>query len=441
MKRSSSVLRNLIVVGGLLLASTAGGAVALFSYQHSVVVYLTLAQGAVYAAAAWLLWRGARKLTQEQNRRALIFVLGLAAAMRAMLVFAPPHSTDIYRYVWDGRVQADGINPYLHVPADPALTHLRDSNSIYPNINRKDYAHTIYPPMAQAVYFLASRASETVTMMKVAMLAFDAVSIWAIIQLLAARGLPTLLVGVYAWHPLAVWEIAGSGHIDSVAVAFVLLALLAAERGYRFASGAALAAGALAKFFPLALAPAIYRRWDWKAPLAFAATAAALYLPYLSAGKQLFGFLSGYAGEENLSGGDGLYIAALLKQTGLGAAALPLFLAVAGLTLGALAWRSVFRREPASPDLRGAFAIAVAFTVFFSPHYCWYFLWLIPFLCFFPSLAAFWLTLSATALYRLGWPPSLIGASVLYLPFAALLILENLKFFTPKEVPDGRAIA
>ena len=47
--------------------------------------------------------------------------------MRALLLFAPPHSTDIYRYIWDGRVQADGINPYRYVPADPALAHLRDA--------------------------------------------------------------------------------------------------------------------------------------------------------------------------------------------------------------------------------------------------------------------------------------------------------------------------
>jgi len=59
--------------------------------------------------------------------------------------------------------------------------------------------------------------------------------------------------------------------------------------------------------------------------------------------------------------------------------------------------------------------------VFFSPHYPWYFLWLIPFLCFFPWPSVSWLTLSATLLYRVNWPPSLIGLSVQYVPFAILL--------------------
>lgn len=249
-----------------------------------------------------------------------------------------------------------------------------------------------------------------------------------------------MLAGVYALHPLPIWEIAGSGHVDIIPVAFLLLALLAAEKGQRFASGIGLAAAVLSKYFPLVLTPAIYRRWDWKMPLAAAATVVALYLPYISAGKKVFGFLSGYAGEE-LEAGDGFYIVQLLKGAGFGSAALPIFLVLVALTLAALAWRSGFRENPDKPDLRGAFSIALAFAVFFSPHYPWYFIWLIPFLCFFPSLAGFWLTLSATALYCVGWPIGPLGASVLYVPFAALLIFENLKPFSAKESSNGRAIA
>ncbi len=422
-----------------LLLSMIGGSVALFAMNHDTVVYLTLAQGALYALFAWLLWRERHRLSEAENRRYLFYLLAIAILMRGLLLFATPHSTDIYRYVWDGRVQADGINPYRYVPADPALAHLRDS-TIYPGVNRKEYAPTIYPPMAQAVYFLVTRVSETVTAMKAAMLAFEALAVWALIELLRARRLPTVLAALYALHPLAIWEVSGSGHVDIVAVAFMLLALLAAEKGKRFASGAALAAGVLTKYFPLVLAPAIYRRWDWKMPAAFAATGLLLYLPYLSVGGKVFGFLGGYAGEE-LGGGNGLYVAALLKELGFGAAALPAFFALAAGTLFALAWRSGFRSDPGRPDLHGAFSIAVAFTVFFSPHYAWYFLWLIPFLCFFPWPSVFWLTLSATALYRLQWPPSLLDASVQYVPFAVLLVLENLKLFSQKEAPHERALA
>ncbi len=431
---------SFMIAAAALFASAIPSAILYFRIGDDVAVYGALVQGALYAVFAWLLLRNRHALTAVQSRRCLVYLLGFGIVIRAMLLFMPPHSSDVYRYVWDGRVQAHGINPYRYVPADPALAPLRD-DAIFPNVNRKEYAPTIYPPASQAVFFAASRLSETVTIMKAAMLAFEALAIWALIRLLAARGLPAVLSSLYFLHPLAVWEIAGSGHADSVAVALLLLAFLAAQKGRRFASGAALAAGALVKYFPLALTPALYRRWDWRMPAAFAATALALYLPYLAAGKKVFGFLGGYAGEE-FGEGDGFYLAAILKQLGFGSAALPLFLALAALTLFALAWRSGFRVTPDKPDLEGAFAIATAFTVLFSPHYAWYFLWLVPFLCFFPRPSVFWLTLSAPVLYRTAhWPPGIADFSIQYVPFAILLAAENLKLFKIKETPDGRAIA
>src|SRR5262249_42598803 len=114
---------------------------------------------------------------------------------------------------------------------------------------------------------------------------------------------------------------------------------------------------------------------------------------------------------------------------------------VAALTLFALAWRTGFRTDSEKPDLKGTFYIAVAFTVFFSPHYAWYFLWLVPFFCFFPRPSVFWLTLSATWLYRAGWPPGILGASIQYIPFAVFFAVENLRLTHSKEAPDGRAVA
>jgi alpha-1,6-mannosyltransferase len=162
-------------------------------------------------------------------------------------------------------------------------------------------------------------------------------------------------------------------------------------------------------------------------------------LPYLSVGKKVFGFFGGYAVEE-FGEGDGIYIAAILKQLGV-PTPLPVFLGLAAVTLFALAWRTGFRADPRKPDLKGAFLIAIAFTVLFSPHYSWYFLSLVPFLCFFPRPSVFWLTLSAPLLYRTAsWPPGIADFSIQYVPFAILLAAEHLKFLDAKEAPDGRAI-
>jgi hypothetical protein len=431
--------RRIVAAGLVLTASIAVGAVSLFQVRHGEVVAISLLQGIPFAIAAWLMWRFARRGVTDgrEVRQTLAFIVGCAVLMRAMLILAPPHSTDIYRYIWDGRVQALGTNPYIYIPADPALAPLRDPVEIYPKINRKEYAPTIYPPMAQAVFFLASRLAETVTVMKLALTAFDLLTLWAIIALLKARGLSPVLAGIYAWHPLPIWEVAGSGHVDIVPVAFMMLAFLAAERGQRFASGAALAAGVMAKYFPLALVPAIYRRWDWRMPAAFIATAILIWLPYSGAGTKIFGFLGGYAGEQ-FGGGEGFYLAALLKSAGFGTLAMPVFLTVTALALFALAWRTGFRSDPDKPDLKGALAIATAVMVLMSPHYAWYFIWVIPLLCFHLYPPALWLTLASPMLYRVGWPPSLFGASLLFVPFAALAAFDLFIRLNPKETPDGQ---
>jgi alpha-1,6-mannosyltransferase len=429
----------LIGYGAALLALMVAGGVALFAQSHTPVVLIMLVQGLVYAPTAFWVWRR-RGEKRVSPRATLVFILGLAALMRALILFAPPHSTDIYRYVWDGRVQAAGVNPYRYIPADPALGTLRDE-AIYPSINRREYAPTIYPPTAQIVYWAASRLGETVTVMKAAMLAFEAVAVWAMLKLLAARGLPGPLVLIYAWHPLAIWEVAGSGHVDIVAVAFLLLAMLAAEKGHSGSGGAALALATLAKFIPLALFPAIWRRWDWKMPLAFATAAAAMYLPYLSVGTKVFGFLGGYADEGGLSTGDGFLIAVLLREAGLAGNALPAFLVIALGVLAILALLTMLRAAPERPDIRGALGIAAVFTVLISPPHAWYFLWLIPLLSFSLSPGVLYLTLAAPALYRVGWPPSLLGAALLYVPFLVLLVIEIARPLIFKEFAHERARA
>jgi len=100
-----------------------------------------------------------------------------------------PLSTDIYRYIWDGRVQAAGINPYLYLPVDRKLETLRDS-SIYPNINRRDYAHTIYPPAAQIFFFAVTRITQSVIGFKGTILLVEIGTIILILLTLQSIGQP-----------------------------------------------------------------------------------------------------------------------------------------------------------------------------------------------------------------------------------------------------------
>jgi hypothetical protein len=417
----------LLGCGLILLALTAVGLDVQRDDNPGWSVWVALAQGAVYLLAIGLIRSG------PGSRRGLAVILGVAAAMRIAVLLAPPSlSTDVYRYVWDGRVLGAGINPYRYIPTDPQLAHLRDAD-IFPRINRGNYAPTIYPPAAEAIFYGVTRISERVTAMRAAMVAFEAIAVALLLSLLTGAGLPATRIVVYAWHPLPLWEFAGSGHIDAAIVAFVALALWARQRSAGWLTGPALALGVLVKIYPIVLFPALWRRWDWRMPALFAAVLGIAYLPFLGVGWGVFGFLAGYLAEEGFnSGGAGFYLWSA-AQAVLPLAEVPdiAYLPAAGCLLAGLAICLVRRREGGPGDVFAAGLLAGAFVVLVSPHYPWYFAWLIVFACLIPSASLLWLTLASFLLYLVPVGSQLVRdrhrflvETAIYVPFLALAALD-----------------
>jgi alpha-1,6-mannosyltransferase len=420
------------------LALVVLGSASVFLYRHALqaegqgagqiiwIIKLTLIQSSLFFAAAWIAWRA------SASRSTLIVVVAFAALFRASILFAPPMlSDDIYRYIWDGRVQGAGFNPYRYVPADEALAHLRDE-AIYPNINRAEHAPTIYPPVAQAFYFIVTRVSESVTWMKASLVACEVVGLWALAALLSSFGLAPQRLLLAAWHPLMVWEIAGSGHVDALMIMFIALALLARQRGSETMTGIALAGATLVKFFPVLLFPALYRRWGWRMPAALVAVIAVSYLPYLGVGHwRVLGFLPDYSEEEGLASGQRFFILALARRIIDSDIPNSVYLVFSLTVLVMVAAWCLYRRAATTQAyVSSAFALAITFTALLAPRYAWYFVWLVPFLCLSPTLPVFYLTGVSFILYGtwLGDSPDklfTINASM-YGPFAVLVIAESL---------------
>src|ERR1700741_4566160 len=314
---------------------------------YPLLILLSIS-GIPFGFAVW--WTFQRKKFPANTL--LIILLGGALFRLVLVPLDPPWlSTDIYRYIWDGRLQGAGINPYLYVPFDPRLPGLRD-DSIYPNINRKEYAHTIYPPVAQIFYFVVTRVTQSVPGFKGVLVLVDLVTVGLVAATLRAIGQPAERVIVYAWHPLPIFEFGGSGHIDALMICFIALALFACVRQKFGFAGFALGAATLVKFFPVVLLPAIYRRWDKKLPVAFAITVIICYLPYvIGAGAGVLGFLPQYAKEEGLQNGGRYYLLDLidyiLDWCGVVHDLPPAvftFMALAGL--GAIAIWAFYRQPP-----------------------------------------------------------------------------------------------
>lgn len=356
-----------------------------------------------YLGALLVLWLKPHNV----DRYTFPVIIGVAVLCRLAVLFAEPSlSSDVYRYAWDGVVQHAHINPYRYVPGDPVLTFLREPNQdLFDNMNRRDYAHTIYPPVAQIIFYCITWINGSVTAMKAGMVLFEGLSVTALLLLLRQMGVRREWALLYCWSPLLIWEIGGSGHLDSVVIAFCTLAMLFRWRRQPVLTGLFLGAAIFTKFFPLVLFPALYTRTpegklDWKMPATAAAVGVVGYTMYLSVGKAVFGFFGGYVEEEGIDKGTRFFPQELAQHTpglrrlagwdwsvpGLGHPVVihnVAYLVFTGLVMGSLAvwaWRRGNRSgAPADAFLMPAMLLATATMLIFSPHYPWYVAWLVPF--------------------------------------------------------------
>ncbi len=413
-----------LVLGGLALHVPGSVSVGSIGRVNLFVAVLAAAAACYLAACAMVIRHGG-------DRRTLPLVLGVALLLRLPVLAAPPFlSSDLYRYVWDGRVQQAGINPYRYIPADPALRSLRD-DAIYPHVNRRDYAPTIYPPTAQLLFRLVARVSQTPLAIRLAMVGCEALAVLCLLRLLRLAGLPPARVLIYAWNPLAVWCFAGNGHVDALAVGLVALALLC--RGLRRdgLTGAVFGAAILVKFLPAVIAPALWRPWRWRMPIAAAAAMMALYACYLGVDTKVFGFLSAYGAEEGLSRGGGIWILAGLGRLGtLPSWSVGAYVGLCALGLGAWALAIALPRRTEQPGgdivrVSGqAGLLASAVMLLLSPHYPWYFPYLGVLAVLAPYSCVIWMSVAPLALYLSPWHEFFLWPSLVYAPALVLAVLD-----------------
>jgi hypothetical protein len=366
------------------------------TYDYKIFNPLLIASGAIAIAAVRL----APRVTPSTG---LAIVLGVGLLMRAIVLFYDPlFSTDIYRYVWDGRVQGAGINPYRYVPADPNLAFLRDT-AVYPGINRADYAVTAYPPIAQVFFLLVTRISDSVNGMRLGLIACEGVIVMVMLDLLRRLHVPPVSVAAWAWHPLVIWEVANNGHVDALMVALLMVGVWLLVTHRAIAGAIAVTMAALVKPYALAALPAFWRPFDWRVPAAVVAALGLSYLPYLGVGSGVFGFINskGYLAEEGHVTGDGFWLVAVARFLfGDVGVFKPAYLVAGGLVLSWLALRAAMRREPTvEQSLADVTTLIVAGVLILSPNYPWYYLTVVPFAVLGAGAPAWALSLAAILLY------------------------------------------
>jgi len=300
-------------------------------------------------------------------RHVVVIGLILAALWQLQfLVTRPGSDDDIHRYLWDGRLQRLGYNPYIVVPADPAFRQLHTAETI--TLNHPDLP-SLYPPGAELFFRAVTAIHESVFTLKVAFVVCAWLIVFVLWDVLRSSGQAEHWALAYAWNPLLATEVAGSGHIDIVGALLLVLSLAALLRRWRTVAALTFALAVAVKFLPIVLLPLYWKRVRLRDGILAVAVFAALYVPFVHNKGIPIGSLGTYVEQFRFND---------LVFTTLERVAPAQF--VAGLAvLTGLACAIYFRRK-SEALCADAFAWPMAVSLLCAPViYPWYLLWLLPF--------------------------------------------------------------
>jgi alpha-1,6-mannosyltransferase len=217
--------------------------------------------------------------TPKFSRRVVIIGLVLAAVWHIEFLRQPPGADDdIHRYVWDGRLQRLGYNPYIVVPSDPAVKGLHTAETH--NLNNPDLPSP-YPAGAQLFFRAVTAIKESTFALKVAFLVCEFAIVFLLLDVLRCTRREPHLVLAFAWNPLLAVEVAGSGHIDIVGALFLVVSGAALIRRWRATAAVGLGLAIAVKFLPIVLLPLYWKRVRIRDAALAAAVVGLLYVPFL----------------------------------------------------------------------------------------------------------------------------------------------------------------
>jgi hypothetical protein len=335
------------------------------------------------AGVAYLLAIRELLSTPEFPKRVIVFGLAVSALWHFQFLRMPPGlDDDIHRYVWDGRIQRLGYNPYIVVPSDPALASLHTSETR--TLNNPEVPSP-YPPGAQLFFRAVAAIHESTFALKVAFVVCDLAIVFVLLDILHGEH----WVLAYAWHPLLAIEVAGSGHVDIVGVLLLLVSAAALVRRWRAVAAVAFGLAVAVKLLPIVLLPLYWKRVRIRDGALAAVVLGLLYVPFLDHGRIPFGSLGTYV--QRFRFNDPVF-ATLERVTSPQV--------VAGLAVLVGIVTAIWMRRTSAELASDAFAWPMAASLLCAPVvYPWYMLWLLPFIRSTPTVPLMIWTLSIIPTY------------------------------------------
>lgn len=418
---------NQLLLLGVVLELVLIGVLTLGNLREAIPLFLLL------YFFAFLVYLAATRFIRSDTgtvQNYVPLILGFAILFRMTLFFSEPSlSDDIYRYVWDGTVFNQDINPYLYPPSAPELGGLRDS--LYPQINHKDIG-TPYGPVTIMVFALTQAIANNVFIMKIPFILFDCLAMLLLLSMLRTSGLPRNNVLLYAWNPLVLVEISGSGHNDPLAVLFLLGALFYFQRNKPWQGALGISMALLSKYFAILFLPAIWKHIKKGAWIILPLSLMLFFIPFYNGLENHVLSLTTVGSQWRFN--DSIF-SVIYFLTG----SLELSKGIVVTAFLALVF-IVHRRS--MPVLKSAMTLiggALLLTTTLQP---WYLLWVVPFLCFYPNRAWILLTglimLSYHVLIRYMadgiWIENMWIKTAIYVPFYALLIADGWRIWQSRRM-------
>ena len=370
----------------------------------------------------------APKFERRIPRRVVVIGLVLAAVWHGAFLRLPAGpDDDIHRYVWDGRLQRLGYNPYIVVPSDPAVNGLHTPETR--NLNNPDLPSP-YPAGAQLFFRAVTAIHESTSAMKVAFVVCEFAIVLVLLDILRCTGKGAHLVLAFAWNPLLAIEVAGSGHIDIVGALLLVVSAAALVRRWRATAAVGLGLAIAVKFLPVVLLPLYWKRVRIRDAALAAGVVALLYVPFLN--RSFFDHSLLNPGLIPI-GSLGTYVQGFRFNGPVFAAldhvAPPQLLAGLAVLAGLVTatWQRRRRAAPErSPD---QFAWPMAASLLCAPVvFPWYLLWLLPFLTSASTLLIILWTVSIIPIYvmwhlrTLGRPWGALPGWVMLLEYGCVAI-------------------
>ena len=220
-------------------------------------------------------------LVSLRHRKALSMRTVLWGAVLLRLIFLPllPELTDDpFRYLWDGWLQVEGINPYRYVPEADALTSFQ-TGVLFQEMNSQSY-YSIYPPLTQLTFMVGGMGQLVdwrfgYYLLKILYTGAEFGGVVLLSRLTTARN-----AVLYAWNPIVLLEVAGQGHTEALMIPLLLGLVWAVQKGWAATASMAVAAAGMVKLYPFVLWPFLLRRFGVRAVWPGALLGIALSLPY-----------------------------------------------------------------------------------------------------------------------------------------------------------------